>query len=729
MDPMESIKATFFQECEELLGDLETGLLALEAGEGDEDTVNAIFRAVHSVKGGAGAFGLDDLVGFAHVFETSLDMMRSGQLQPDAANVAILLRAGDILADLVAAAQGGPDIDRDRRGASLRELESLTGGPDQSDAEADNDGDIAGDEIEGLEFTPAMISLDGDEPQAEESDGPSGWRITFRPASDMYAKANDVALLLRELERLGPCRTITDTSGLPALDDLDPEASYLVWTVELSANVGRDAVEEVFEFVEDDCELSIEPLSGASLSGEAPDSGGSPDVSELLKRVQAEAPDIPVDVPDDPDPEPAAEQKTVKPSDDPAKKAAISLAPPATIRVDLDRVDRLIDLVGELVINQAMLAERVNENIGEKDNSLVSMALDDLEQLTREIQDSCMAIRAQPVKSVFQRMPRLVRETAAMVKKKVRLVTEGEGTEVDKTVIERLTEPLTHMVRNAIDHGLETPADRAAAGKPEEGVVRLAAMHRSGRIVLEISDDGRGINRDRVRQKAIERGIIEAEAKLSNEEIDNLIFAPGFSTADEVTDVSGRGVGMDVVKRSIQALGGRLSINSTPGEGSVFTMSLPLTLAVLDGMVVNSGEQTLVVPLTAIMESLQPRPENIKQIGSAGTVLQVRDQYVPLIDIGMKLGYRTNRLNPSDGVAILVETEGGGKAALLLDEIRGQRQVVIKSLEQNYRRVEGIAAATIMGDGRVALILDVDAVIASKSLNPASQTPQLAKAS
>jgi two-component system, chemotaxis family, sensor kinase CheA len=494
MDPMESIKATFFQECEELLGDLETGLLRLEAGEGDEDTVNAIFRAVHSVKGGAGAFGLDDLVGFAHVFETSMDMMRSGELQPDATNVAILLRAGDILADLVAAAKGGPDVDRERQGVSQEELESLTGAVAGSDPAVD-------EEIEGLDFCPAMISLDDDDEKPGTSDGPSGWRITFRPASDMYTKANDAALLLRELERLGPCRITVDTSALPGFDDLEAEASYLVWTVELTGDINRAAVEEVFEFVEDDCELSIEALSSDGSTLSEPEAGLN--VSELLEQAQAAAPDIPVDVPDDPEPEAPVDQDKADPPADAMKKTAIATAPPATIRVDLDRVDRLIDLVGELVINQAMLAERVNENMGDKDSAQVSMALDDLEQLTREIQDSCMAIRAQPVKSVFQRMPRLVRETAAMVKKKVRLVTEGEGTEVDKTVIERLTEPLTHMVRNAIDHGLETPEDRAAAGKPEEGVVRLAALHRSGRIVIEISDDGRGINRDKVRQKAV----------------------------------------------------------------------------------------------------------------------------------------------------------------------------------------------------------------------------------
>jgi two-component system chemotaxis sensor kinase CheA len=381
--------------------------------------------------------------------------------------------------------------------------------------------------------------------------------------------------------------------------------------------------------------------------------------------------------------------------------------------VDLERVDRLIDLVGELVINQAVLAQRAAESGLAKHND-VAMGLDDLEQLTREIQDSVMAIRAQPVKSVFQRMPRLVREVAAAVGKEVRLVTEGENTEVDKTVIERLSDPITHMIRNAIDHGLESSEKRVAAGKPAEGQVKLAAFHRSGRIVIEVSDDGGGINRPRVKEIAASKGLIDPNAPLTDEEIDNLIFLPGFSTASAVSDISGRGVGMDVVKRSINALGGRISINSTPGKGSVFTMSLPLTLAVLDGMVVSAAGQTLIAPLSTIIETLQPKPHEVKPIGPNAWLMSIRDSYVPLIDVGMALGYRTEPVDPASCVALLVE-EGTTRAALLVDAIQGQRQVVIKSLEANYRHVVGIAAATILGDGRVALILDVDAIVTRRT--------------
>lgn len=388
----------------------------------------------------------------------------------------------------------------------------------------------------------------------------------------------------------------------------------------------------------------------------------------------------------------------------------------SVIRVDPERIDHLIDLVGELVINQAMLAQRVGE-YGIAPSSNLAMGLDELEQLTRQIQDSVMAIRAQPVKSVFQRMPRLVREVANMTGKQARLVMDGENTEVDKTVIERLADPITHMLRNAIDHGLESPEERKAAGKNPEGVVRLAALHRSGRIVIEVQDDGKGINRERVLSIAVNKGLISPDLTLTDEEIDNLIFLPGFSTADKISDVSGRGVGMDVVKRSVQALGGRISISSRPGLGSTFTLSLPLTLAVLDGMVVDVAGETLVIPLACIVESLRPKLEEIRPLGPTGSVLAVRDSFVPLIDVGLTLNYRSQSPSATEGVVLLVEGEDGSRAALVADAIHGQRQVVIKSLEQNYQQVE-VAAATILGDGRVALILDVDAVINLRRRGP-----------
>jgi two-component system chemotaxis sensor kinase CheA len=737
LDPLEAIKATFFQECDELLADLESGLLELEGGGGDIETVNAVFRAVHSVKGGAGAFGLEPLVRFAHVFETTLDEMRSGRLATEPAAVKVMLRAADILADHVSAARGQGTVDEAGSLRLVAELKGLCGG---GAAEVENgeevvmvDTEVEDDGFGDFDFTPVLVEIEA--PAPETAAAPT-WRIGFKPSSAMYAKANETALLLRELDRIGSCAVALNTDALPDFDALDPEGSYFTWTIDIETDQGEAAIREVFEFVEDDCDITVEAPSASApapldIPEPAPElappaapvaveepAAADGDVMALLERAKLAAAELQAAAPAAAAPRAAATPAPVAaPTPTPASAALhpadggdAKTAAGTTIRVDLERVDRLIDLVGELVINQAMLTQRVGES-GLARSSTVSVGLEDLEHLTREIQDSVMAIRAQPVKSVFQRMPRLVREVAAMTGKQVRLTTEGENTEVDKTVIERLSDPLIHMIRNAIDHGLEKPEVRVAAGKPAEGVVKLCALHRSGRIVIEVSDDGAGINRDRVKQIAMDKGLIAPDATLTDEETDNLIFLPGFSTASVVSDISGRGVGMDVVRRQVQALGGRISIISIPGKGSTFSLSLPLTLAVLDGMVVGVSGHTLVTPLTAIIETLQPKTNDVRLLGPNGAVLAVRDAYVPLVDVGAVLGYRKGPTDWTTGVVLLVESEVGGRAALLVDAIQGQRQVVIKSLEANYQRVEGIAAATILGDGRVALILDVDALI------------------
>ncbi|MBL8774017.1 MAG: chemotaxis protein CheA [Phenylobacterium sp.] len=718
MDEMEAIRATFFAECEDLLGDLEAGLLALKAGAVDEDTVNAVFRAVHSVKGGAGAFSLEALVGFSHAFETSLDELRKGRLSPGAEVVAVLLRASDVLADLVSAARDDRALPQEFGAEVVHELEGLLTVQDSvapSPAFTAPPAEAPAPGAPSFAFTPVNIAFEAEAP-------PCAWIVCFRPLDGMYAAANDEMLLLRELERLGAAEVTADVSGLPDLSELEPERPRLAWRVRLTGDDLSEArIREVFEFVGDDCDVTVaQEAAPETVPEPLADAGPDDAVAEVLARIAAEtAPPEQAGPPAAPE-EPAATA--------PAPAAALAAQGgerrdvQATIRVDLDRVDRLINLVGELVINQAMLGQRVVE-AGLAKSSTVAVGLDDLEQLTREIQDSVMAIRAQPVKSVFQRMPRLVREVAAATRKQVRLVTEGEGTEVDKTVIERLSDPITHMIRNAIDHGLESPADRVAAGKPAEGVVRLSAMHRSGRIVIEVADDGRGINRDRVRDIAVERGIVDRDATLTDEEVDNLIFAPGFSTAPAVSDISGRGVGMDVVKRSIQALGGRISISSRPGEGSTFTLSLPLTLAVLDGMVVTIGDHTLVIPISVIVETLRPRAADVRPFGSS-RVLTVRGAAIPFVDVATAFNWRRASTEAAAGVTLLVESEVGGLIALGVDAIQGQRQVVIKSLEQNFRQVDGIAAATILGDGRVALILDVDGIVAARRRGQPAVAPE-----
>jgi two-component system chemotaxis sensor kinase CheA len=705
MDPMAAIRDTFFQECEEQLAELEAGLILMESGTANAETVNAVFRAVHSIKGGAGIFALDALVRFAHVFETALDAVRSGRLVAGPAVLNLLLRAADVLADLVRAARESTPPDEARTAALVAEFNQINTG--EEEAHAAHPAPAPAATTGGLFFEPP--------PPA-----PASWEIVFTPNVALYTKANESALLLRELRRLGPLQVTLDDSLLPELSELDPEGAYLTWHITLTADCAQAAVRNVFEFVEDDCALTI------ARTPSAPPAAPSMPPGSVITAPNGFSFEFFAPSPEEePEPEPSHIAKPDAPPPAAARRGvAIPKAPPeppperreqpreaaATIRVDLDRVDRMIDLVGELVINEAMLSQRVLE-AGINRASGVAMALEELEHLTREIQDSVMAIRAQPVRSVFQRMPSLVREVAAQTAKQVRLVTEGEGTEVDKTVIERIADPLTHMIRNAIDHGLESPQVRIAAGKPAEGLVRLTALHRSGRIVLEVADDGAGINRGRVRQKAIENGLVPPDATLTDEEIDNLIFLPGFSTASKISDISGRGVGMDVVRQSVVALGGRISIASKPGQGSTFTLSLPLTLAVLDGMVVSAAGHTLIIPLGAIIETLKPREADVFPLDAEVNVLALRGGYVPMVDIGAALGYSDVAVVPAHSVALLVECEGGTRAVLLVDAIHGQRQVVIKSLESNYRAVPGIAAATVMGDGRVALILDVDAVV------------------
>lgn len=738
---MNEIKEIFFQECEEQLAELESGLLKLNDGDRDPETVNAVFRAVHSIKGGAGAFGLDDLVAFAHVFETTLDCVRSNRLEPTQDVLKVMLKSADVLADLTNAARDGGYVDETRSRALVKELEALANGEAPAPAAKTPEPAAAAATpapapTDDSGFQPIPFSFDSFD-DGEAVDDSRAYEISFRPRRELYTKGNEAALLLRDLSRIGEMSINCDADGLPALDKMDPEEAYFGWTIQLKTEKSEDDIRTVFEFAEWDCDLEIREAADAAPEEELPmipvpfdlsaldetdtaaettssanaavEAVAAAETASSVSKMAAAAARVE-----------KKEASATAASTAAAQNAAAAAAAGQTIRVDLDRVDRLINLVGELVINQAMLSQSVIEN-DTTGTSSINMGLEELQQLTREIQDSVMAIRAQPVKPVFQRMSRIVREVADMVGKSIRLVTEGENTEVDKTVIDKLAEPLTHMIRNAVDHGIETPEKREAAGKDPEGTIKLTAKHRSGRIVIELVDDGAGINRERVRQKAIDNDLIAADANLTDEEIDNLIFAPGFSTADKISDISGRGVGMDVVKRSIQALGGRISISSRPGHGSTFTMSLPLTLAVLDGMVVTVAGQTLVVPLTAIVETLQPEASSIHSFGANQRLISIRDSFCPLVDVGRILNFRATQANPVEGVALLVESEGGGQRALMVDAIQGQRQVVIKSLEANYTHVPGIAAATILGDGRVALILDVDAVVAAsrgQSLKP-----------
>ncbi|MFN3677593.1 MAG: chemotaxis protein CheA [Sphingomonas pseudosanguinis] len=705
---LDEIQQIFFQECEEGLGALESAFADLKRGRHDDETINTVFRSVHSIKGGAGAFGHDRLQHFSHHYETVLDLIRNGTLPLSEQLIDLIVAAFDTLTDHVAAARGEGGMPADQ--AMLDRLAAAAEGKVEGGAEA-------APEVEAVADTPApapapMDDFDAlfamlEEPAAPAAEAaPAEWIVTVHPGPRAFDHGAEPMLALRELSRMGARTLSADLSDLPLLDGLDAERSYMGFTLALPGTTDEDDIRAVFDFADPQCRLTVtratEEVVPAAPAPEPEAVEPAPTAPPVVAPAPVAAAPAPLAaVPAAPAPvEPAAPSLA-----EVANSPRVAAAAAQTIRVDLDKLDRLVNLVGELVITQAMLAQRLSEN---EMGSIPELS--DLDHLTRELQDSTMAIRAQPMKTVFSRVPRIIRELEVETGKRVRLEVEGEMTEVDKTVVERIGEPLTHLIRNAVDHGLETPADRKAAGKDGEGVVTLSAAHQSGRIVITVADDGRGIDRARVKAKAIERGIIAPDAQLSEEEIDNLIFAPGFSTAAVVSNISGRGVGMDVVRKNIQALGGRIGIQSELGKGSSFSLSLPLTLAVLDGMIVTVGDQTFVIPLTHIVESLRPGIDEVHFVGGQSPLLDVRGTYVPVHRVGEQLGVGGATRKPEDAVLIVVESDQG-QAVLMVDSIQDQRQVVVKSLEANYRAIHGLAGATILGDGRVALILDVDALI------------------
>ncbi len=695
----EEIQAIFFLECEESLAAAEAGLAACRDGTQDADTVNAVFRAVHSVKGGAGAFGFVALQAYTHTYETLLSDVREGTVPLEDPLTDLLLRALDTLSDHVTAAREGGDAPDDA--ALLAELtaaQAANRGGSEAVAEAPAPEASAAAEP-ALDAEAFDIDLDLDS-LLDDIAGPAApvatdWQLHLRPHAGSMRNGAEPLALLRELAAMGARCAACDLSQLPELDRLDPVQGWLGFSYVLPDSVTEAEAFDLFDFVRDDwgiaagAEAAMPPLQIEERA--VPAATPAP-----VKAEQAAPSMAPAAVPVMPAPAPAA----------PSAQTAGTAPAGQSIRIDLAKLDRLIDTVGELVIAQAMLAQRLAGDGTASEELLL------LEGLTRDIQESAMSIRAQPIGSVFSRVPRILRELASSTGKHVKLEVIGEGTELDKTVIERLGEPLTHLIRNAVDHGIESAEERLAAGKPAEGTLTLAAEQRSGRILIHITDDGKGIDRARVLAKAVEKGIVAPEAQLSPEDIDQLIFAPGFSTAATVTSVSGRGVGMDVVRQNVKDLGGRITIESLPGKGTTFTLALPLTLAISDGMIVTVGDQTLVVPLTHVVESLRPGEADVQGMGTGRQMLNVRGKFIPVLTVAQRTGGRGAGMDPRRGVLIVVDTQVAGQAALLVDTICDQRQFVIKSLEANFRPVEGVAGATILGDGQVALILDVDALVA-----------------
>ena len=643
----------FFEEAAEGLETMESALIALGERGADPELVNAIFRAAHSMKGGAATFGFQALADFTHLLETLLEQVRAGARPVDQALVDVLLAAVDALRGLLEAARGAGEADAQAVAEVEGQLRALLG---ESAAATGSGG--AGGRAPAAEGMPVRR-----------------WRIRFRPHPHLLRTGNEPLRILRELAALGRLEAELDLSRLPGIDTLDPHDCHLAWDLRLEGPVERVQIDEIFEWVEDDCDLEIE------LEREA----------ETVKDTPAQPP--------------ARATAGTGPEARPRGETG-------SIRVSIDKIDALINMVGELAITQSMLGQ-IGERLEGLDAACVERLRDGLAQLernTRELQESVMRVRMVPISFVFSRFPRLVRDLGRKLGKEVRLEVSGEQTELDKTVMERIGDPLVHLVRNAVDHGIETPEARRAAGKPEAGTVRLNAYHKGGNIVIEVSDDGAGLDRDRILAKARAQGLVDAGAELEDHQVYELIFEPGFSTAEAVTDVSGRGVGMDVVRRNIRELGGSIEVRSEPGRGSTFTIRLPLTLAILDGQLVRVGAEIYVVPLVSIVESAQLRPEHLDRVAGGAEVYRLREEYVPVLRLRALLRTGTDA-RPTERPLLVVVEGDGQKAGLVVDELLGQQQVVIKSLESNFRRVEGISGATILGDGTVALILDIGGLV------------------
>jgi two-component system, chemotaxis family, sensor kinase CheA len=648
---------TFFDESAEGLDVMEAALLQLTPDGADAETVNGIFRAAHSIKGGAATFGFTAVAGFTHLLETLLDQLRSGARAVSPVEIDVLLRSVDILRGLLDGARAGCVGDAGIADGLSAELRALLDGP--------------------------AVAVQASARPVAETVKTSGWKIHFAPHTSLFASGNDPLRILRELERIGDCEIVSHAEALPALADTVPETCYLAWDITLHTEAARELVAEVFAWVEDECTLRIEPLAVQTAPVAQPSAAPTATVVPLTAAAPAPAA-----------PAPRAEQPPRSDS--------------GSIRVATEKIDSLVNLVGELVITQAML-QQLAGILDPVQHEKLFTGLSQLERNTRSIQEAVMATRMLPVDFVFSRFPRMVRDLAGKLGKQVRLVSSGEQTELDKSVIEKMVDPLTHLIRNAIDHGLEEPAERTSAGKAPVGTIRLSAAHQGGHIVLVVADDGRGLDRARLIAKARKSGIEIADSA-PDSEVWNLIFAPGFSTAAAVTDVSGRGVGMDVVKKNIEALGGGIDLQSAPGAGMRVTIRLPLTLAILDAMSVRVGREILILPLNAVLESLQPGPGQVKTLTGQARVVKVRNEFLPMIDLADLFGIPREAGDKAEGILVVIEADDR-KIAARVDELVGQQQVVIKSLEANYRRVRGISGATILGDGQVALILDCAALV------------------
>jgi two-component system chemotaxis sensor kinase CheA len=652
----------FFEESFEALDSMEAALLKLDVGAPEPELINTIFRVAHSIKGGSATFGFTPIASFTHSLETVLDEMRAGRMHVTTSISNLLLKSVDVMRNMLRAVQTNQPINAQQSADLQFDLELLIANP----------GAAAASQAPATAAAAAVVAAAPATTQCHN--------IRFKPHATFLTAGNDPLLVLRELRTLGGVQASVDASALPAFSDLAPTTSYLAWDVELSGEAQEPSIRDVFEWADDCCDLEIR----------------CPTTSAAPAPPPAEA----VPAPAAPAPTPISEPKSV-----PSSASTES----GSIRVAVEKIDELMNTVGELVITQAMLSQLVGKLEGEGADQL-RVGITQLERNMRELQESVMRVRMLPISFVFSRFPRMVRDLAQRLGKHIELKLSGEHTELDKTVMEKIGDPLVHLVRNSIDHGIEMPQVRIAAGKPACGTVLLDASHEGGNICITVSDDGGGLDKDRILAKARSRGLVGANDVLSDEQICELIFMPGFSTAEQTTDVSGRGVGMDVVRRNVMELGGSIEVRTEKGTGSRFIITLPLTLAIVDGQSVGVGSETYIVPLVSIVESLQLQPEMVKRLSGRGEVFSFRGDYLPIVRLHEIFGATPSKHELHDGLVMVVEGENR-RVGLFVDDLLGQQQVVVKSLEPNYGRVEGVSGATILGDGSVALILDLNDLI------------------
>jgi two-component system chemotaxis sensor kinase CheA len=711
---------TFFEESFEALDSMEAALLKLDVGAPNPEGVNTVFRVAHSIKGGAGMFGFTDVASFTHTLETLLDELRSARMQVTTYIADQLLLSVDVLRAMMRSVQRKEPIDMQRVADLQFDLEAIVASKGGSAPAA-----ACGSAGVASGANPRVGVVAGAEPIDTGLVTPvTGWEIGFRALPELLLRGNDPLAIFSSLAELGALQVAVNMDALPRLREMDAERCYLTWTLQLTADCSREQIDAAFDWAAGDCELTIrrrEPqgLEGVQVMASA-GPGAAPSQAASAEGAAAAAPQgtpaAPHDAGSTPGPAAAGSAHPATPA--PARAAAPTQGPDApkaagaehsSIRVSIEKIDELINTVGELVITQAMLSE-VGRKLEGPFAEQFRSGLSQLERNMRELQESVMRVRMLPISFTFSRFPRMVRDLAQRLGKQIELKMTGEQTELDKTVLEKIGDPLVHLVRNSVDHGIESPQARIAAGKSPIGTVHLDACHRGGSIAVEIRDDGGGLDKSRILSKARSRGLVGANDVLTDDQVHELIFLPGFSTAEKTTDVSGRGVGMDVVRRNVKELGGNIEIASELGKGSRFIITLPLTLAIVDGQSVSVGTETYIVPLTSIIESLQLQSQSVSRLSGRGEVFSFRGDYLPIVRLHDVFGVKPRARALHEGLIVVAEGDGR-RIGLFVDELLGQQQVVIKSMETNYGAIAGVAGATILGDGSVALILDLAGLI------------------